>query len=203
MQEIIRCSASQGDGLSGMLARAFFNDPLYQYVFPHIQNRLELITWEMDSLVRYGLHFGQVFASASLEGCAVWLPPGETDFTTERMAQVGMLDSAQHIGVEAAARLSHFVEATEAYHRKLVPQPHWYLLLLGVEPSRQGQGLGSALLEASFPAVDAGGYPVYLETLQPDSLPFYQHWGFTVQAQAPLMPPGVDVWYLLREPQSG
>ena len=45
-----------------------------------------------------------------------------------------------------------------------VEGPHWYLMVIGTDPSKQGQGLGSALMEVVTSQADSAGVPCYLET---------------------------------------
>jgi ribosomal protein S18 acetylase RimI-like enzyme len=65
-------------------------------------------------------------------------------------------------------------------------EPHWYLPLIGVQPSKQGNGYGSALLRASLARSDADGAPAYLEATSERNVPLYQRHGFvrlgTIQA---------------------
>ncbi|MBN2149613.1 MAG: GNAT family N-acetyltransferase [Anaerolineales bacterium] len=198
MDAFISCNEAHLEALASLLARAFFDDPLYCYAFPDASLRRARAAWDLGKLALYGMHFGQVLASPALSGCVVALPPGETDFSEERMGLVGMLDAAAHIGLEGEKRLMTFVNETERYHAEVAPQPHWYLLLLGVDPAAQRQGIGSALLKAILVQADTGGFPVYLETTKAGNLPFYQRHGFIVRAEAPLPDGGVDVWYMVR-----
>jgi ribosomal protein S18 acetylase RimI-like enzyme len=68
----------------------------------------------------------------------------------------------------------------DRYHPK---EPHWYLAMIGVDPSRQGQGLGAALLKATLAQVDEQGLPAYLESSNPANLPLYERHGFEVQGE--------------------
>lgn len=200
MGNIIRCKRTHLDALAGLFGRAFFNDPLYKYVFPDATQRVRLTAWDLGKIVEYGLHFGEVYATSMLSGCVVWLPPGETDFTEERMAEVGMLDSAAHIGAEPQARMMRFVMESEEFHRRVAPSHHWYMVLLGVDPSRQGQGIGSELIAPVLEKADRGMFPVYLETASPDNLAFYHRFGFEVCAEAALTDGGAYIWYMVRKP---
>lgn len=199
LETIIPCEQSHLQALSKLSGRAFLHDPLYVQVFPQPETRQSLIAWELGIILSYGLRFGEVYATSNLSGCAVWLPPGETDFTEQRMAQVGMLDYAAHLGADTEKRLMTFVTESEKYHHKVAPRPHGYLVLLAVDPPWQGQGLGSALLARVLARADAGGFPTYLETTHASNLPFYQKHGFAVRAQATLPDGGAYVWYLVRD----
>jgi ribosomal protein S18 acetylase RimI-like enzyme len=61
------------------------------------------------------------------------------------------------------------------YHPR---EPHWYLPLLGVDPARQGQGLGSRLLEHATWLFDLDGAVAYLESSNPRNVSLYQRHGF-------------------------
>lgn len=198
MTRIIRDGEPEARDLAGMLARAFMGDPLYAYVFPDPGVRQSGLAWDMGNLVRYGLRYGEVLATPDLAGCAIIFPPGETEFTEVRMAEFGMLDAAAHIGEEPARRLHEFEDESEEHHRRLVPCPHWYLAVLGVDPGRQAGGLGGELLSRVLHRADEDRSPVYLETLNPANLSFYGKRGFTIQAEAALPSGGIPVWYMVR-----
>jgi len=52
--------------------------------------------------------------------------------------------------------------------------------MIGVDPVRQGRGLGSALLEAGLARCDAEGAMAYLESSNPKNVPLYERYGFEV-----------------------
>ena len=56
---------------------------------------------------------------------------------------------------------------------KHVPANAWYLSILGVSPSSQGQGLGVKLLLPTLAEADVANVPTYLETFSPRNIPFY------------------------------
>ena len=76
-------------------------------------------------------------------------------------------------------------------------EPHWYLAFLGIEPSEQGKGLGSALLRPVLERCDSEGTPAYLETSNERNLPFYQRHGFEVVQQCGI-PDGPHFWGMWR-----
>jgi ribosomal protein S18 acetylase RimI-like enzyme len=201
LEKITRCNESHLSALGDLFACAFLNDPLYEYIFPEAATRETLAAWDLGKTVHYGIRFGEVYATSTLSGCAVWLPPGETDFTEERMAQIGMLDSARHIGADAEKRLMTFVAESEEFHKRVTPHPHWYLVLLGVDPPSQREGIGSTMLAPVFAKADAGGFPIYLETAKASNILFYQKHGFDVRAGAALSDGGAYLWYLVRNPK--
>lgn len=67
--------------------------------------------------------------------------------------------------------------ALSAYPRD---EPHWYLAFIGVDPARQGSGVGAALLRSRLRRCDEEGLPAYLESSNPANVPLYEHFGFQV-----------------------
>ena len=59
-------------------------------------------------------------------------------------------------------------------------QPHWYLAFIGVDPARQGRGVGAALLRSRLRQCDREELPAYLESSNLENVPLYQHFGFHV-----------------------
>jgi GNAT superfamily N-acetyltransferase len=79
-------------------------------------------------------------------------------------------------------------------------EPHWYLPMIGVDPGKQGNGYGSALLKHALARCDRDDKLAYLEASSPKSVPLYRRHGFdlvgTIQvgSSPPLFP-------MLREPR--
>jgi ribosomal protein S18 acetylase RimI-like enzyme len=65
----------------------------------------------------------------------------------------------------------------EKYHPT---EPHWYLPLIGVDPSQQGNGVGSALMKHALEIVDRDHMPAYLESSNPKNVSLYERHGFEV-----------------------
>lgn len=191
----------QGIGSAGeTLARSFFEDPLTVYMFPDAGERERLLSSHFTPFVRYGHLFGEVHTTPTLDAVAVWLPPQAIEITPDRAARCGLDKVETVVGNAAWDRFTRVLETAEHVHRSSVPGPHWYLPLIGVDPSRQGQGLGAALLQAMFARIDGDGLPCYLETFQPTNVPFYQRHGFQVAATGTDADSGLSYWAFIRPP---
>ena len=79
------------------------------------------------------------------------------------------------------------------------PGPCWYLNGIGVEPSAQRTGLGSALINQMLPRIDDDALPAFLDTSAPDNLGYYERFGFNVTAESTLLN-GVPLWGMTRQP---
>ena len=78
--------------------------------------------------------------------------------------------------------------------------PHLYLGVLGVDPARQGSGVGSALLVPGLELCDREGLAAYLETGRERNLAFYGRHGFRV-TESIRLPAGPQVWLMRRDPR--
>jgi GNAT superfamily N-acetyltransferase len=75
------------------------------------------------------------------------------------------------------------------------PEPHHFVWQLAVDPPAQRSGLGRALLtKVAEEHTDA---PMYLDTANPDNVPYYASFGFEEIGRAPL-PRGATMWFMTR-----
>jgi ribosomal protein S18 acetylase RimI-like enzyme len=182
-------------------ARAFFDDPVFEFVFPDGNQRRERLPWLMHIGLAYGARFGHVETTAgSMLGHAVWVPPGDGHVTPEKLAEVGFVEPELRLGNEGLSRFGAFMTQIEAAHERLVPEPHWYLMILGVDPPHQGRGVGGTLIRPILARADAEGVRCYLETAKERNLAFYRRHGFEVAAEDDV-PDGPHVWMMTREPR--
>jgi ribosomal protein S18 acetylase RimI-like enzyme len=83
---------------------------------------------------------------------------------------------------------------------RLHPEPCVVLSGIGVEPARQGRGLGSALLESGLGRADRDNVAVFLGTNTERNLPLYERHGFEVLGEEPVPGGGPPTWAMLRRP---
>jgi ribosomal protein S18 acetylase RimI-like enzyme len=77
-------------------------------------------------------------------------------------------------------------------------ESHWHLGPVAVEPSRQGQGIGSALLKSVCNRMDQQAAMLYLETDKEENVRFYQKHGFEVVGHSLAI--DQKSWYMRRLP---
>ena len=160
-----------------MLARAFHDDPVFGWLLPAERSRRRrLRRYFVTELHHESLRHGAVevaCADGRVAGAAVWFPPG-TWSGTEVSALPGYLRA---FGRRLLIASQYQSVAVRAHPRK---EPHWYLAIIGVDPVRQGDGVGAALLRSRLQRCDQEGLPAYLESSNLDNVPLYQHFGFHV-----------------------
>jgi len=200
--EPVRMLPSQIDESAAVLARAFYDDPLMVYVEPDDARRATMLPWFMSCGARLGDNFGEVYTtSAAVQGNACWLLPGDNDISDERLAAVGFAEAGERMGEEAFGRFGQALAHLDVLHHAAVPPQHWYLFLLGVDPPRQGQGVGGALIAPVLAKADAAGQPCYLETMKTRNVPFYRKHGFEVIVEDDLPGGGFHFWTMRRDPR--
>jgi len=161
-----------------MLARAFHDDPVFGWFFPaegsrHRRLRRYFVTELQHESLRHGA-VEVACVDGRVAGAAVWFPPGTWSPGTEASALAGYLRA---FGRRLSLGSQFLSVAVRAHPRE---EPHWYLAIIGVDPVRQGYGVGAALLRSRFRQCDEEGLPAYLESSKPENVPLYQHFGFHV-----------------------
>jgi ribosomal protein S18 acetylase RimI-like enzyme len=79
----------------------------------------------------------------------------------------------------------HLWQSLRILERHHPPEPHYYLMLLGVHPNFQRKGYARALLEALHARSEAHptSIGVYLETANPQNVGLYKYFGYHVKAR--------------------
>jgi GNAT superfamily N-acetyltransferase len=184
-----------------MLARAFANDPVYDWLVPGgVARSARLESMFELQLRRYSVGLRDTYTTPALDGCAIWKPPG--DHTESLVEQLRVLPRfARILGWGGIARGVKLMQHMEALHARHAPGPHVYLNVLGVDPSRQGRGVGQLLLEPMLARCDAAGRDAYLETANVTNVPFYERNGFELRevARHPQLP---TFWAMFRSARS-
>jgi GNAT superfamily N-acetyltransferase len=185
-----------------MLARAFMADPIYTALLPDDVEREPALERLFGGVLGYSLVHGLVHSTPAAEGVAAWLSPGNTTVTFWRMirAGLGLPLSMMRLSAQARRRFMDSLMYMDEIHKRLVPGPHWHLWVLGVEPRRQGQGIGERLLEPVLARADQDALPCYLETETENNVAFYRRRGFEVVSDGIVPDLEVRLWTMLREP---
>lgn len=109
---------------------------------------------------------------------AVWLPPGAFPWMPWRK----LLAMPYLLRVLAAdpRNFPKFMRYGANAERAHPADRHWYLVVAGVRPDAQRQGLGSRLMRHELARADSDGIPVYLETADRANIAYYERFGFSV-----------------------
>jgi len=177
--------------IAGMVL-AFSSDPAVRWMYPDPYQYL-------THLPRFVQAFGgKAFAQETAycidgySGAALWFGPGVEPDVDPVMELLG-----QSIFESDRADVFAVFEQMDRYHPK---ESHWYLPIIGVEPTQQGKGYGSALMQHVLMQCDRDRIPTYLEASNPANIPFYERHGFellgTIQVGA-----SPSIFPMVRQPQ--
>ncbi|WP_342677041.1 GNAT family N-acetyltransferase [Methanofollis sp. UBA420] len=198
--DLLRLKKDQVGPAAEMLARAFDQDPKMDYFAPDDGTRGTIARHHFEFLLRYGLIYGEVYAtSPRLEGVAVWLPAKKVEITLWRAFRAGLFRFRKGVGKEAMERIISFSEYVDGLHRRHMPGPHHYLFFIGVDPTFQGKGHASRLIRPMLDRLDREGLPCHLVTQNEQNVALYEHYGFRVIEHTVV--PGTEVgnWAMVWE----
>lgn len=183
-------------------ASAFFDDPLWLYLFPDARRREQIAHQTFEAALRFGMLNQQLYGVGyPPEGIAVWSTPYQK---TRLCAVLGsafwrLLFSPFILQVRRAIPVfSQFERMQKLY----APQPHYYLNTISVLPSSQGKGLASKLIRPFLARADAEKVGSYTETMTPSNVELYQHYGFKLMEDYRVPNTDLHIWSFYR-PFSG
>jgi GNAT superfamily N-acetyltransferase len=186
--------------LSRTLARAFYDDPVMMWLLPDQKARTAQLRRLFATMTRHH-HLARGGVEVACDGpnigaAALWDPPSEWQETwrgqlmmTPTFIRVFGLRATQGRAVQELMKRAHPEE------------PHWYLAVIGSDPSVRGKGFGQALMRSRLDRVDAEHCPAYLESTKRENVPYYQRFGFAVTSEITLPGGGPTMWAMWREPQ--
>ena len=186
-----------------VVAQAFVDDPLLEWIFPDASTRLECTAAWMGLFVEeYLLHcrVDTVEVGGEVVAAALWRIPNAAPMPYPELPSIpGLLGAL--VGSERQLRLGQAMRALSAAHPSY---PYAYLQFLAVAPSHQGRRLGREVVQPGLDAASDARLPAYLETTNRRNLSFYLSMGFEVTNHFTLDDDGPETWCLARSvPSSG
>jgi len=160
----------RAEAATSVITLAFASDPVARWTYPDPDQFLEYFPRFIKAFAGRSFENGTAFLAPDFAGAALWLKPGVGPNDDELIGLVWESTSS-----DVQKDLFPMFEQMAQFHPTY---PHWYLPMIGVEPSRQGSGVGSALLQHSLANCDADGLPAYLESSSPKNIPLYERFGF-------------------------
>jgi GNAT superfamily N-acetyltransferase len=185
--------------LGAVLADAFAEDPVFAWLIPpQVRGRDNRLRMFFTSMSRAYLRRGKpCYLTGDASAAALWAAPGAWALP---LSQV-ILEAAPS-GMAFRRHLLRALRTQEQIERLHAGQsrPHWYLGYLGTRRDRQGQGLGTQMLQEILPGLDTDGVPAYLESSNERNLPLYERNGFRVVGELRALGYGPTIWRMWREP---
>jgi GNAT superfamily N-acetyltransferase len=190
--------ATQADlpELAAMLTRAFLDDPVTEWAWrPRALRPAGLERFQRIRLRQLIAH-EEVWTTADLSCAALWAPPESWRGGLRDEVELASCFLPPRLLARAPLVAIGWNRIERAHPAR---PPHWYLAVLGTEPDRQGQGLGSLVMDRVLEQCDRDGVAAYLESSKERNIDFYSRHGFRVRERVDLLR-GPPMWAMWREP---
>lgn len=189
---MIRANYNDKEQIVNILTHSFDDNKSVNYIIKQDRKRVVRIKKLMEYSFEVCYLFGDVFLSNDRNGCALILMPDKKKTTFETI----LLDAKL---VFSCIGISNIKKAfdRESKINKLHPEaPIYYLWFIGVNPSQQNQGIGSALMNDVISESISNKRSIYLETSTIKNIPWYEKLGFATYAKLNF---GYDLFCMKRE----
>lgn len=134
--------------------------------------------------------------AGEIGAAALWDPPGRWKQT--RLEELRSMPGFARAMGRRALRGQQVAELMKRHHPE---EPHWYLGVIGSDPTVRGGGFGQALMRSRLDRVDTEHAPAYLESSNPDNIGFYLRFGFEVTGEISLPGGGPTMIPMWRRPR--
>lgn len=171
---------------------AFATDPTWRWNYPNPHEYLEHFPEFVKIYGGKAFDHETAYYIDDFAGAALWLPP---EVHPDEDALVALFQET--FSEERLEEAWVVLEQLDSYQPD---EPFWHLPVLGVEPTQQRKGYGTALLKHVLARCDQENTLAYLESSNPENIPLYARHGFEIlgMIQEDAMPPLIP---MLREPQ--
>lgn len=175
------------------LRRAFDRDPLFLWLLRQDGRRHAAYDELFERALRdQSLANDAAFVAADCGAVALWVPPSrwQMGFAEQLSLAPAIVRCA---GLGRTMRALAYFRALEGHHPR---EPHWYLLMLAVDPTFQGQGFASRVVIPILDRCDHEKVGAYLECSDPKNVDLYRHYGFEEMGliKLPSGPPLLPMW---------
>jgi ribosomal protein S18 acetylase RimI-like enzyme len=200
---VVRVRTDQLDELAAMFARAFVDEPDLRAMFPDPRRRAAIVPpWGAVSLHLSYLD-GKTMETTPAGNCVIiWIRPGQaTSWQSFVRAAPYLWQMLRRASPGDVRRFLTFFTRLETRRHDLLPEPHWFLEALAVDPQRQRFGLGAVLVRHGLARADADHVPAYVETDTEANAVFYSKLGFELVEYVEDYPPmNIPTWRMVHQP---
>lgn len=169
------------------------------WLVPDPGERTKILAGDFALYVEHAMTHGDAHLiedAGALVAAAVWFPQPshptpEPDGYDERLMAV----CGQYVD-----RFRTLDQLFDDHHPRIYP--HHHLAYLAVRPDRQGEGLGTALLDHHHDRLDRHEMPAFLQASSHRSRVLYERHGYERLGEPFHLPYGPPFWSMWREPEA-
>ena len=185
-----------------VMGRAFYHTDQWASLLPDPNVRQKKLEQMCAGTVKLTYAAGGlVETTTGFEAVAMWLPPGKSiglwpvvksGFASARFVVTPPFPNLR--------RLTATMRQFDDIHHEQMPDPHWYLLALGVDPESQRSGYGTALVSKGIERANRDNRPIYVETETEANASFYERLGFETLDEITIEAIGMPFSLMIRRP---
>jgi len=192
---VVTASAADIPVLAEVIAEAFFDLPPSRWLVPDPADRRRIWPGYFRVYVEHAMTSGTVHTTTGRDAVALWLPAGPAPAEPPE----GYAAALAAVAGPYLDRFTAFDAALDQRHP--TGFAHHHLAILAVRSDRQGQGTGTALLQAYHQLLDASiREPAYLEASSQRTRRVYQRHGYADHGLPIVLPGGPSMYPMCREP---
>lgn len=182
--------------------RGFYTDPFFVYMSPKGRMRNRGLFYFFRTAMKHLGPKGEIWtvrdSRNQIVGISAWIAPGGyPQPVATQLASIPGSFRALYRRPKSLIDGNKYLTAVAKAHPK---DPHWYLYLLVADPEMQRRGVGSMLLNARLPQMDAEGVGGYLETQKQDNIAYYRRFGYELVKPLSPVEGGPPIFTLWRPP---
>lgn len=183
---MVKATPSDKAFIVDILVDSFYDNASVNYIIKQDKKKSSRIKGLMNYSFDLCYHFGEIYYSEDLKGCALLLFPERKtkNFTSFMLDLKFILSSLDLKHLKRAMSRESKVKARRESGQ------HCYLWFIGVDPKEQGKGTGTKLLKEVIGVAQNMKRPILLETSNIDNVRWYKKAGFTIYDK-------LDLSYLL------
>ena len=195
MTEVITAGAADLETLSEVIAEAFCDLPPSRWLIPDPTARSQVFPAYFRIHLDHALASGLICTTPDRDAAALWIPagqhpPGPPPGYAERLRAATIPWTGKFQALDAALARRHPYRT-----------PHHHLAILAVQPGRQGQGTGTALLDSYHQILDQASLPGYLEASTDRNRQLYLRHGYADLGPPIRLPGGPPMHPMWRQPR--
>lgn len=157
-----------------ILTQSFLDNKSVNYIIKQDRYKHRRIEELMNYSYKQSSVFGKIYLNADNNACALLLYPDKKRTTLKSM----LWDVRFIIKSMGISNIKKALQREAAIKKEHPNQPFSYLWFIGVDPSAQGKGIGSALMQQIISDSEKQQRPICLETSTVKNLPWYEKFGF-------------------------
>jgi hypothetical protein len=171
---MVKANYSDKKLVTDLLSRAFDTNVSVNFLVKQDSKRQARIRFLMDYAFETCMATGEVLWSDDKKACALIQYPDQKK-TSAKSIWLNLQLLFKSIGL---LRMGQILNREKVLKKNAPPASALYLWFIGVDPSAQGKGVGSAFVQEIIDKSVAMQRPIYLETSMVQNVPFYQKLGF-------------------------